>query len=152
MDTETLIQYLNFSQTLIQDGELKLMLYNRSPTPPEEVGAQSRKLVAGFERELRDLPDDAPNYEMRRNRIIKYIEEEKKYGGSRDADYNYQFSELNLTFQVHLDSGGIDYRLERILPLEHFPSLVLKRFRGAGGQYFFFQIGFRLLRYGHLIP
>ncbi len=146
MDTETLIQFLNFSQTLIQDGELKLMMYNRFPTPPEEVGAESRKLVAGFERELRDLPPDAPNFDMRRNRIIKYIEEEKKYGGSRDADYNYQFSELNLTFQLHLDSGRVDYRLERILPLEHFPSLALKRFRGAGGQYFFFSNRFQSLK------
>ena len=146
MDTETLIQFLNFSQTLIQDGELKLMLYRKFPTPPDKVGMQHRRMMAGFERELRELPADAPSYEMRRNTILKYIEEEKRFSGSRDADYNFQFSELNLTFQVCLGSIGVDYRLERILPLEHFPSLALKRFRGISGQNFYFSNGLQSLR------
>ena len=146
MDSDTLIQFLNFSQTLIQDGELKLLLYRRFPTPPDEVGMERRKMMAGFESELRELPDDVPDYEVRRNRILKYIEEEKKYGGYRDADYNFQFSELNLTFQVRPGSGGVDYRLERIFPLEHLPSLALKRFRGVGGQDFFFSNRIQSLR------
>ena len=146
MDPEALIQFLNFSQTLIQDGELKLMLYRRFPTPPDKVGMEHRRMMAGFERELRDLPNDAPDYEVRRNTILKYIEEEKRYGGSRDADYNFQFSELNLTFQVRPGSIEVDYRLERIFPLEHFPSLALKRFRGIGGQDFFFSNRFQSLK------
>jgi len=145
MDTETLIQFLNFSQTLIQNGELKLMLYRRFPTPPDRVGMEQRRMMAGLERELRDLPDDAPDYEIRRNTILKYIEEEKKYGSFRDEDYNFQFSELNLTF-VRSGSEEVGYRLERIFPLEHFPSLALKRFRGGGGQDFFFSNGVQSLR------
>lgn len=145
METETLIQYLNFSQTLIQDGELKLMLYRRFPTPPDEVGMEQRRMMAGFERELRELPDDAPDYEMRRNTILKYLEKEKKYGSFRDEDYNFVFSELNLTF-VRSGSEEVGYRLEDIFPLEHFPSLALKRSRGGGGQNFFFSNGTQSLR------
>ena len=146
VDTETLIQFLNFSQTLIQDGELKLMLYRRFPTPPDKIGVAHQKMMAGYERELHDLPDDAPSYETRRNTILKYIEEEKRYGSFRDADFNFEFLELNLAFQVYPGSTRFDYRMELIFPIEHFPSLALKRFRGAGGQYFFFASGLQSLK------
>ena len=115
----------------------------------DKVGMEQRTLIAGFEKQLREVPDDSPHSKRVRKTLLEYIEEEKQYGGSRDADFSFEFLEVNLAFQIHPDPKtqalDLDYRMEMIFPLEHYPSLALKCFRGAGGQHLFFSKGLQAL-------
>ena len=83
MESKTLIQLLNYSRTLIYDGEIKFLLYKQYPTHPDDVGAEHRKFVASWERQLRENPPKSKNPEALRKEILGNLEKEKKYGDFR---------------------------------------------------------------------
>ena len=76
MDAKSLITLLNFSRTLIQDGEIAYLFYERFPTSPDEVGKRLREIVAFREQELRDVHQDE-NPETLRKAIYENLEAEK---------------------------------------------------------------------------
>jgi len=98
MDVNTLIHLLNFGQTLIQNGELTYIVYDKVPVHPDEVGEKHRTRLANWEKQLIENPPKSKNPESVRRRILKIIEKEKKYGGFRD-NIPY-FVEGNLVFQI----------------------------------------------------
>ena len=142
MDAKTLIPLLNFSRSLIQDGEVKFLYYENDPTHPDEVGLVQRKMLTSLEAYLEDA-HNAIDPKKYRERVLKRIEREKKYGAFRDSAEAFIFYEGNAVFRVDPDSiqheEKFNIRLEMILPLEHYPSLALKRFMGNGGQYLYLQ-------------
>ena len=77
MESKTLIDLLNYSRALIQDGEIKFIYFSQFPTHPDDVGAKHRKLVTGWERQLRENPPKSRNPEALRKEILRYLEEEK---------------------------------------------------------------------------
>ena len=140
MKAETLIPLLNFSRTLIQDGEFKFLYYENYPTPPNEVGLVQRKMLASQEAHLRSAHEKR-DPEAFRKKVLRLIEAEKRYGGFRDSAEFFTFFEANTVFRVHHDSTDHKHKfevwLELISTLENLPSVELKRFFGRGGQYLY---------------
>lgn len=130
MDSKTLINLLNFSKTLIQNGEIKFLFYRQNFMPPEEVGVAHSEVLEDLERQLRENPPKDDDPEALRKEILKQIELEKKYGALEDSNEWFQFIECNLAF--HMD---YTYRLEIISRFENFPSLGSLRFYGGDGQF-----------------
>jgi len=139
MDSKSIISLLNFSKTLIQDGELKFMFYERFPLSSNEVGEEQRQILAFREQELQDA-SKKPDADMLRKEILKAIEEEKKYGGFRDSENNFRFIEFNLVFRVtpystNHEEEQLDVWLTAFSRLEKYPSLGSKRFFNDGSFY-----------------
>ena len=139
MDTKSIISLLNFSKTLIQDGELTYLFYQQFPTSPNEKGKRLREIVAFREQELRDA--DKKGDEAYRKVILKNLEQEKKYEPFRNSDAYFVFAEVSLVFQMHPDyattGDGIDYRMEAIDQYENQPSLGHIRHFNDGYEYLF---------------
>lgn len=144
MEGKTLIQLLNYSRTLIQDGEIKFLLYKQFPTHPDDVGAVHRKLVADWERQLRENPPKSKNPGALRKQILGYLEEEKKYGDFRGSKEFFSFVEANLVFQEHPQSA---HRMQIISRFEKYPSFGSTRFFNGGGQFCFFSNGTKAFRW-----
>lgn len=142
MESKTLIQLLNYSRTLIQDGEIKFLLYKQYPTHPDDVGAKHRKLLTSLERQLRENPPKSKNPEALRKKILDFLEKEKKYGDFRDSTFS--FVEANLVFQDNPQSG---HRMQIIARFENYPSFGHTRFFNAGGQYCFYSNGTQAFRW-----
>lgn len=143
MDAKTLIQLLNFSQTLIQDGEIQFLYYQKYPTHPDDVGTAKRKLIALWEEQMRENVPKSQNPEALRKRLLKRIEDEKKYRDFWDSDERIIFLESNLVFQklpgnVKEPWSRYAYRLEENFLFENYPSLEHLRFLCGGGQHHFF--------------
>ena len=138
MDPKTLIQLLNYSRTLIQDGEIQFLVYKKYPTHPDDVGAAHLKVVANWERQLRENPPKSKNPEALRKEILGYLEEEKKYGAFRGSKELFSSMEANLVFQEYPQSA---YRLQIISRFENYPSLGSTRFFNGGGQFYFISNG-----------
>ena len=145
MDTKTLISYLNLSKTLIQDGEIKFMLYDKRLKRPEEIGDTQRKFIAMHEQKLHQTDE---NLTERRKDILKDIAELKKYGGFRDTSKHFGFFEVNLIFQVKMEPiapqsqdalSHLSFCIEMIDRFEKFPSLEQQRYNNAGKQILFFR-------------
>lgn len=136
-----LIPLINFSKTLIQDGEITFLWYEKYPTHPEDVGAIQQKILAFREQELKEVHKD-PNPEGLRNAILKRIENVKRWGGFRDSDDNFFFKEVNLVFQSYPETAPrenrIDYRMEFIDRFENYPSLGFRRYFNGGSLEFLF--------------
>ena len=143
MESKTLIQLLNYSRTLIQDGEIKFLFYEKFPTHPEDVGAEHRKLVASWERQLRENPPKSKNPEALRKEILGYLESEKKYGAFRGSKELFSFVEGNLVFQNRPHA----YRMEIISRFENYPSFDSTRFFNGGGLFNFFSNGTKAFRW-----
>ena len=130
MDSKTLIELLNYSKTLIQNGEMKFLYYTQSFMPEEEVEMAHREVLEDLERQLRENPSKSDDPEKLRKLILEHIELEKKYGALEDSNEWFTFVEGNLVFQ-----GKYTYRLEVVSRFEKFPSLGSARFYGIGGHY-----------------
>ena len=144
MESKTLIQLLNYSRTLIQDSEIKFLFYKQFPTHPEDVGAEHRKLVASWERQLRENPPKSKNPEALRKEILGYLESEKKYGAFRGSKELFSFVEGNLVFQ---NGPPYPYRMEIISRFENYPSFGSIRFFNGGGLFNFFSNGTKAFRW-----
>lgn len=151
MEPKTLIQLLNFSRNLIQDGEIKFLLYQQYPTHPDEVGTTQRRLINNWEKQLRENPPKSKNPEALQKDILKYIEEEKRYGRFRGSEKDYIFLESNLVFQIFSSKEQFgtqrSYRLEDVYIFEDYPSLeYLRFFNGGNLRHFFFNGSQTLIR------
>lgn len=136
MDTKSLVSLLNFSKTLIKDGEIKFLFYERFPPHPDDVGEEQRRILAFRENEFREASKNS-NTETLKKDILQAIEEEKRYGGFRDSEENYQYLEVDLVFQVnpHPLKRGLmllDGQLSMNSHFEKYPSLTSKRFFNDG--------------------
>lgn len=142
MESNTLIELLNYSKTLIQNGEMKFLYYDQGFMPEEEVGVAHREVLEDLEMQLRENPPKDDDPEALRKEILKEIELEKKYGALEDSNEWFLFVEGNIVFQGNLVLRGINiYRLEVVSRFEKFPSLGSLRFYGGGGQYYHFSNG-----------
>ena len=135
MESKTLIQLLNYSRTLIQNGEMKFLYYSQFPKHPDDVGAEHRKLVEGWERQLRENPPKSKNPEALRKELLGHLEAEKKYGEFRSSKELFNFVEGSLVFQRQPQSA---YRMEVISRFEKYPSLGSTRFFNGGDQFNYF--------------
>ncbi len=144
MESKTLIQLLNYSRTLIYDGEIKFLLYKQYPTHPDDVGAEHRKFVASWERQLRENPPKSKNPEALRKEILGNLEKEKKYGDFRGSKNLFSFVEANLVFQNHPQFA---HRMQIISRFENYPSFGYTRFFNGGGQFCFFSNGTKAFRW-----
>ncbi len=144
MESKTLIQLLNYSRTLIQDGEIKFLLYKQFPTHPDDVGEEHRKIVASWKRQLRENPPKSKNPEALRKEILGNLEAEKKYGNFRGSKELFSFVEVNLVFQDQPQSA---HRMQIISRFENYPSFGHTRFFNAGGQFYFFSNGTKAFRW-----
>lgn len=143
MDVKDLIQFLNFSGTLIQDGEMKFLFYEQFPAHPDDVGLTQRKLIADFERQLRENPPKSEHPEALRKAILRRIEREKRFGAFRDSKEKFAFVECTLVFQNEPQYG---YRMEAIYRFEGHPSFESLRFFNDDAQRYFFSNGPKTLK------
>lgn len=139
MESKTLIQLINFSRTLIQDGEIHFLLYASDPSPPEGP-TRHQHMMSMWEKQLQENPPESKDLEATRQLILKYIEGEKKYGKFVDSKEFFGFQEGHVVFQVPQQqkmeqSFEIAYRMAIINRFENFPSFEHNRFCGAGYQY-----------------
>ncbi len=130
VDAKDLIQLLNYSKTLIQDGEMKFLYYEHFP----EIRNSNQFLIKDYERQLRENPPKSDNPEGLRKDILRHIEEEKKFGKFRDSNKKFTFVEFNLVFQK---ASPYAFRMEAISRFENYPSFESLRFFNGGGQSFF---------------
>ena len=133
MDAKDLIQLLNYSKTLIQDGEIKFLFYEQFPRHPDDVGDIQRFFLNDYEKQLRENPPRSENPAALRKEILIHIEEEKKFGKFRDKLLS--FVEGNLVFQGTPQYG---YRMEVISRFEGYPSFESLRFFNGGSLFYFF--------------
>ena len=144
MEAKVLIQLLNFSRTLIQDGEIQFLYYEKFPVHPEDIGADHQDMMAMWERQLRENPPKSENPKGLRKVILGYLEDEKKYGGFRDE--NAAFLEAHVVFQNFLPGKQVPrfhyaYRVECIRRSENYPSLGHSLFFSAGEHHTVFSNG-----------
>ncbi len=132
MESKTLIKLLNYSNTLVQNGEIRFVNYSHFPTHPDDIGKEHGKLIANWERQLRENPPKSKNPTALRKTILGYLEEEKKYGEFRETKEFFTFLEGNLIFQKH---PQFTYRMEVISRFENYPSLGSMRFFNGVGLY-----------------
>ena len=148
MEAKTLIQLLNYSKTLIQNGELKFLVYRKWPVHPDDAGKAHRSMLVIWEKQLRENPPKSENPERLRKKILGYLEQEKRYGGF--VDNMISFTEVNLVFQVLPEEQAPRirhaYRSEFINLFDNYPSLAHHRFFGAGSQRNWFSNGSETLR------
>ena len=138
MDTKTLIQLLNYSKTLIQDGEIQFLYYQKFPTHPDDVGEETRMLIAAYEEDLREVSSE----ENLRKRVLGYLEDEKKYGGFRGSEKDATFFEGHLVFQVpSTEKFQQVYRITQISRFENYPSFGHLQYFSAGGAFAVFSKG-----------
>ena len=133
MESKSLIQTLNYSKTLIQNGEMKFLYYEQKFLPPDKVGEQHRKIIADLKRQLQEEPAKSDNPEKLRKDILQELEEQKKFGAFRYSNKMFSFAEVNLIFQ-----SRYAYRAEIISRYEKYPSFNAVRFYGGGGQFYWF--------------
>lgn len=145
IDDKTLIQILNFSNTVIQDGEIRCLYYQIFPTHPDDVGVEHAKLVGKWEKQLSENPKKSQNPRALRKQILRHLEQEKKYGDFQGSENQFQFSELNLIFQVLPAQIPLEtryaYRLESVSCFDNYPTLGHLRFLNGGGLFYFFSNG-----------
>ena len=145
IDDKTLIQILNFSDTVIQDGEIRCLFYQRFPTHTDDVGVEHAKLVGNWEKQLRENPQKSRNPQAVHKQILRHLEQEKRYGGFRGSDNQFQFTELNLNFQIpplqNLMEATHAYRLESVSCFDNYPSLGHIRFFNGGDRLYFLSNG-----------
>ena len=130
VNAKQLIQLLNYSITLIQDGEMKFLYYEHF----HEIGNSQQFLIKSYERQLRENPPKSDNPESLRKEILRRLEKEKKFGKFRDSNKNFYFVEFNLVFQ---NAPPYGFRMEAISRFENYPSFESFRFFNGGGQSFF---------------
>ena len=138
MEAETLIQLINFYQTLIQDGEIKFLLYQKNPIHPDDVGKRQRTIISLWKEQMRDNVPKSQHPDALRRRLSNRIESEKKYGDFWDSNTRFVFLEANLAFQVFRGKGKpgdpwsqYTYRLEKNHLFENYPSVEHIRFFGG---------------------
>ena len=154
MEAKTLIQLLNYSKTLIQDGEIKYLYHNKLFTYPDDVGKEQRKKIAIWEKLLRENVPKSKHPEATRKDLLMRIEKEKKYGGFRDSDEMFTFMESNLVFQVMEKrkkqemSSEYAYRIDYVCVFENYPSYGHFRYYNGGIKNYFISNGSEFLR-GH---
>ena len=131
MEANALIEFLNYSKTLIQNGELKYLYSKQKFIPPEKVGVRHRERIADLERQLRENPPKSENPEPLRKAILLELEQRKRYGAFEDSIFS--FAEVNLVYQFQYG-----YRMEVTSRFEKFPSLGSIRYFGGDGQFYRF--------------
>ena len=132
MEASTLIELLNYSKTLIQNGEIKFLYYKQNFICPDEMGEKHRRTVADLERQLRENPPKSDNPEALRKEILRHIEGQKKYGVFKYSNELFNFVEVNLVYQPQYA-----YRMEIISRYDKYPSFNAARFYGGGGGQFY---------------
>ena len=135
MDTDTLLQHINAYQTLVHDGEIKFLFYQKKPTHPDDIGKEERTEISLREEQKRDNIPKSRQPEAIRRRLLDRIESEEKHDDSWDSNAKVVFLEGNLAFQVFRGKGKpgepwtqYNYRLEKKHLLESFPSVEYMRF------------------------
>lgn len=143
MESTTLINLLNYSQTLIQNGELRYLYYEQEFILPENVGEEHREIIEDLKRQLRENPSKSRDPEGLRKEILQELEGQKKYGALEDSSEWFSFAEVNLVYQPQPAAAC---RMEVISRFENFPSLGSLRFYGGDGHFFRFGNSTKLLR------
>ena len=143
MEAKTLINLLNYSKTLIQNGEIKYLYYEQSFIRPENVGAEHSETIEDLKQQLREEPLKSQNPEALRKAILIELEKQKKYGAFRDSNELFSFVEVNLIFQPQYA-----YRMEVISRFERYPSFNAALFFGGGGQFYRFSNSVKQLNGG----
>lgn len=138
MDVETLIQILNFYQTLIQDGEIKFLLYQKNSVHPNDIGKRQRAIISSWKEQIRNNVPKSPHPEILRRRLLNRIENEKEFGDFWETNARFAYIESNLAFQVFRRKGKLGdswfqytYRLERNRLFENYPSVEHIRYFGG---------------------
>ena len=143
VDTKSITSLLNFSKTLIQDGELSCLYFQQFPTAPHKKGNRMRDIEAFREQELRDATEKKD--EVLRKAIIRKLEGEKKYEPFRESGDYFVFTEMSLVFKMRPASANtgnrIDYRMEIISQYDKYPSLGHMRHYNGGFEDLFIGIG-----------
>lgn len=139
MDANSTIELINFSKTLIQDGEISFLFYEQFPKPPDEKGKRLREIIAFREKELSNAAKDTDPGAYRQA-ILENLENEKRYEPFRESDDFFIFVEASLVFRMRPDyatAGGIDYWMNTTDRFERHPSLGSVRFFSSGYEYSF---------------
>lgn len=138
MDVDALIQLINYNQTLIQDGEIKFLLYQKNPIHPDDIGKRQRTIISLWKEQMQENVPKSQHPDVLRRRLLNRIESEKEYGGFWDSDARFVFLESNLAFQVFRGKGKpgepwtqYTYRLEKNHLFENYPSVEHIRFFGG---------------------
>lgn len=97
MDAETLIQLLNFYQTLIQDGEIKFLLYQKNPIHPDDIGKRQNAIISLWKEQIRDNVPNSQNPDALRRRLLNHIEREKSM-----VIFGNQMQDLSFLSQILL--------------------------------------------------
>lgn len=143
MESTTLINFLNYSKTLIQNGELQYLYYEQAFIRPENVGAEHREIIEDLKQQLRENPSKSRDPEGLRKKILQTLEGEKKYGALEDSNEWFSFAEVNLVYRRQPVAAC---RMEVISRFENFPSLGSLRFYGGDGHFSRFGNSSKLLR------
>lgn len=148
MDASSTVELINFSKTLIQDGEILFLFYEQFPKSPDEKGKRLREIIAFREQELSNANKDTDPGAYRQV-ILENLENEKMYEPFRDSDDFFTFTEVSLVFRMRLDyatAGGIDYWMNTVDRFEKHSSLGSVRFFSGGYEYSFFGNGIDRLK------
>ncbi len=144
MDLKSMVELLNFSKQLVQDGEMTFLYYHYFPSSVEEKDEVLRDMIAFREKELRDAKKKGDPDNLRPI-ILQNLENEKKYEPFRYSDAYFGFSENTLVFRLQEDysktGDEVDYRMVTTDRFENHPSLGSIRHLNGGFEYIFLRSG-----------
>lgn len=140
MDLQSMVELLNFSKQLVQDGEMTFLNYNYHPKSDEEKDKTMREIIAFRKEELRNNEKGDPGL---RTMILKNLELEKNYEPFRFSDAYFRFSECTLVFRMRDDykRSEVDFKLVVRDRFENYPSLGSTRYLCGGYEYIFLRRG-----------
>ena len=142
MDLQSMVELLNFSKLLVQDGEMTYLCYNYFPHSAEVKDKAMRDIIAFREEELRNNVEKRGDPNLRPI-ILKNLETEKKYEPFRYSDAHFKSQECTLVFRMQDDykKDEVDYRLVIRDRFENHPSLGSIRYFCGGYEYIFLRSG-----------
>ena len=142
MDLQSMVELLNFSKQLVQDGEMSFLCYDYVPRSAEEKDNALRDIIAFREKELRNAEKKGGRKNLRPV-ILKNLENEKKYEPFQYSDAYFTFTECTLVFRMQEDyrRNEVDFRLVITDRFGNHPSLGSTRYHNGGYEYIFLRSG-----------
>ena len=142
MDLQSMVELLNFSKQLVQDGEMSFLCYDYVPRSAEEKDNALRDIIAFREKELRNAEKKGGRKNLRPV-ILKNLENEKKYEPFQYSDAYFTFTECTLVFRMQEDyrRNEVDFRLVITDRFGNHPSLGSIRYHNGGYEYIFLRSG-----------
>lgn len=142
MDLQSMVELLNFSKLLVQDGEMSFLYYHYFPRSAKIKAKALREKIAFREKELRNAEKKGDPKNLRPV-ILRNLENEKKYEPFRYSDAFIRFVEYTLVFRMQDDyrKNEVDYRLLSTDRFGNHPSLGSTRYYNGGYEYIFLRSG-----------